>query len=79
MIAQEGIQRLERLEPKSQWVQRMRNANFRSSGFSEEGVTEVKNMLDEHAAGWGLKRDEEYLVLTWKGHNVVFATAWVPL
>ncbi|XP_059293514.1 scarecrow-like protein 32 [Lycium ferocissimum] len=79
VIAHEGVQRLERLEPKSQWVQRMRNANFRSSGFSEEGVTEVKNMLDEHAAGWGLKRDEEDLVLTWKGHNVVFATAWVPL
>ncbi|MCE3050551.1 hypothetical protein HAX54_047493 [Datura stramonium] len=63
VIAHEGVQRLERLEPKSQWVQRMRNGNFRSSGFSEEAVTEVKNMLDEHAAGWGLKRDEEDLVL----------------
>ncbi|GLT68805.1 hypothetical protein SLA2020_410050 [Shorea laevis] len=79
VIAYEGMQRVERLEPKSRWVQRMRNANFRGLGFGEEAVAEVKGMLDEHAAGWGLKKEEEdHLVLTWKGHNVVFATAWAP-
>lgn len=78
VIAYEGFQRVERLEPKCRWVQRMRNANFRSVSFGEEAVSEVKGMLDEHAAGWGLKREEEDVVLTWKGHNVVFATAWVP-
>ncbi|KAH7846938.1 hypothetical protein Vadar_019953 [Vaccinium darrowii] len=78
VVAQEGVKRVERAEPKSRWVQRMRNAGFRGVGFSDEGVAEVKGMLDEHAAGWGLKREEEHLVLTWKGHNVVFATVWVP-
>ncbi|XP_062101839.1 scarecrow-like protein 32 [Humulus lupulus] len=79
VIANEGVQRVERLEPKSKWVQRMRNASFRSVGFGEEAVSEVKTMLDEHAAGWGLKKeDEDHLVLTWKGHNVVFATVWMP-
>ncbi|PON66733.1 GRAS transcription factor [Parasponia andersonii] len=79
VIANEGAQRVERLEPKSKWVQRMRNANFRSVGFGEDAVSEVKSMLDEHAAGWGLKKeDEDHLVLTWKGHNVVFATVWMP-
>ncbi|MCL7032701.1 hypothetical protein MKW94_029571 [Papaver nudicaule] len=80
VIAQEDVQRVERLESKSKWVQRMRNANFRGVSFSEEAVTEIKHMLDEHAAGWGLKKEDEedHLVLTWKGHNVVFATAWVP-
>ncbi|XP_030496673.2 scarecrow-like protein 32 [Cannabis sativa] len=79
VIANEGVQRVERLEPKSRWVQRMRNASFRSVGFGEEAVSEVKTMLDEHAAGWGLKKeDEDHLVLTWKGHNVVFATLWMP-
>lgn len=79
VIAHEGAQRIERVEPKSRWVQRMRNAGFRGFGFGEEAVTEVKAMLDEHAAGWGLKKEEEdHLVLTWKGHNVVFATAWLP-
>ncbi|KAF3440843.1 hypothetical protein FNV43_RR19129 [Rhamnella rubrinervis] len=77
VVANEGIQRVERLEPKSKWVQRMRNANFRSVSFGEDAVLEVKTMLDEHAAGWGLKREEEDVVLTWKGHNVVFASAWV--
>ncbi|CAK9144029.1 unnamed protein product [Ilex paraguariensis] len=77
VIAHEGVQRVERLEQKSRWVQRMTNANFRAVGFIEEGVSDVKSMLDEHAAGWGLKREEDHLVLTWKGHNVVFATAWV--
>nr|GMC60071.1 scarecrow-like protein 32 [Ipomoea batatas] len=78
VIAQEGVQRVERLEPKTRWVQRLRNANFRGVPFSDDGVSEVKNMLDEHAAGWGLKREDDDVVLTWKGHNVVFATAWVP-
>ncbi|KAK6923977.1 Transcription factor GRAS [Dillenia turbinata] len=78
VIAHEGAQRVERLEPKSQWVQRMRNAGFRGIPFGEEAVSEVKSMLDEHAAGWGLKKEDDDLVLTWKGHNVVFATAWIP-
>ncbi|XP_068325273.1 scarecrow-like protein 32 [Pyrus communis] len=78
VIAYEGFQRVERLEPKCRWVQRMRNASFRSVSFGEDAVLEVKAMLDEHATGWGLKREEEDVVLTWKGHNVVFATAWVP-
>ncbi|EOX91640.1 PREDICTED: scarecrow-like protein 32 [Theobroma cacao] len=78
VIAHEGLQRVDRLEPKSRWVQRMRNANFRGLSFGEDAVSEVKTMLDEHAAGWGFKKEEDDLVLTWKGHNVVFATAWVP-
>lgn len=78
VVANEGLQRVERLEPKAKWVQRMRNANFRSLSFGDDAVSELKTMLDEHAAGWGFKREEEdHLVLTWKGHNVVFATAWV--
>lgn len=78
IIAQEGLQRIERLEPKSRWVQRMRNADFRAVPFGEDAVSEVKAMLDEHAAGWGLKKEEDDLVLTWKGHNVAFAAAWLP-
>ncbi|KAJ0040092.1 hypothetical protein Pint_27922 [Pistacia integerrima] len=78
VVAHEGLQRVERLELKSHWVQRMRNTGFRGISFGEEAVSEVKTMLDEHAAGWGLKREEDDLVLTWKGHNAVFATAWVP-
>ncbi|GFY86624.1 GRAS family transcription factor [Actinidia rufa] len=76
VVAAEGAQRVERLEPKGRWVQRMWSAGFRRVGFNEEGVGEVRSMLDKHAAGWGLKREEEDLVLTWKGHNVVFATVW---
>ncbi|CAD5178478.1 unnamed protein product [Musa acuminata subsp. malaccensis] len=78
VIAEEGVQRVERLERKGRWAQRMRATGFRSVRFTEEAAGEVKSMLDEHAAGWGMKRDEEDLMLTWKGHNVVFATAWLP-
>lgn len=78
VIAQEGSHRMERLEPRARWVQRMRNTGFRGVGFGEDIVGEVKGLLDEHAAGWGLKKEDDDLVLTWKGHNVVFATAWVP-
>ena len=79
LIAHEGLQRVERLEPKIQWIQRMRNADFRGISFAEDAISEVKTMLDEHAVGWGLKKEDDDLVLTWKGHNVVFASAWLPV
>ncbi|KAF3789822.1 Scarecrow-like protein 32 [Nymphaea thermarum] len=78
IIAFEGERRIERLESKARWVQRMERASFRNIGFSEDTVAEMKSLLEEHAAGWGLKKEDDDLVLTWKGHNVVFATAWVP-
>nr|KYP55207.1 Scarecrow-like protein 32 [Cajanus cajan] len=78
VIAHEGVQRVERVEPKNRWEQRMKNASFQAVAFSEDSVAEVKAMLDEHAAGWGLKKEDEHIVLTWKGHNVVFASAWLP-
>ncbi|QCD93733.1 Transcription factor GRAS [Vigna unguiculata] len=67
----------ERVESKNRWEQRMKNVNFQAVTFSEDSITEVKGMLDEHAAGWGLKREDEHIVLTWKGHIVVFASAWL--
>ncbi|MED6192196.1 hypothetical protein PIB30_008075 [Stylosanthes scabra] len=78
VIAHEGVERVERVEPKSKWEQRMRNASFHGIGFSDESVSEVKGMLDEHAAGWGVKKEDDNLILTWKGHNVIFASAWLP-
>ncbi|CAK8539650.1 unnamed protein product [Lathyrus sativus] len=78
VVAYEGIERVERVESKSRWEQRMRNAHFQGVCFSEDSVMEVKGMIDEHAVGWGLKKEDEFLLLTWKGHNVIFASAWLP-
>ncbi|XP_050909922.1 scarecrow-like protein 32 [Lathyrus oleraceus] len=78
VIAYEGVQRVERVEGKGKWEQRMRNAHFQGVCFSEDSVMEVKGMIDEHAVGWGLKKEDEFLSLTWKGHNVIFASAWLP-
>ncbi|WCJ19513.1 GRAS family transcription factor [Euphorbia peplus] len=77
IISYEGFQRIERLESGTKVAQRMRNGGFGSVEFCEETIKEVKSLLDEHASGWGMKKEEEMLVLTWKGHNSVFATAWV--
>ncbi|ESQ31229.1 hypothetical protein EUTSA_v10005469mg [Eutrema salsugineum] len=85
VVAKEGAERVERLEPKSRWFERMRKAQFTGVGFSETAAREVKTMLEEHAAGWGMKRDVDddddvdRFVLTWKGHSVVFASVWVPI
>ncbi|CAH2043232.1 unnamed protein product, partial [Thlaspi arvense] len=85
VIAKEGVERVERLERKSRWFERMREAKFGGVGFGETAATEAKTMLEEHAAGWGMKRDVDddddvdRFVLTWKGHSVVFASAWVPI
>ncbi|KAG7614542.1 Transcription factor GRAS [Arabidopsis suecica] len=84
VVAKEGAERVERLEPKSRWLERMREAKFTGVGFGETAMTEVKTMLEEHATGWGMKKDVdddndvERFVLTWKGHSVMFASAWAP-
>ncbi|KAL2474646.1 Scarecrow-like protein 32 [Abeliophyllum distichum] len=79
IIGFEGIQRIERLESGINLSKRMANKGFQSVPFCEETVKEVKILLDEHASGWGMKKDDDdMLVLTWKGHNSIYATAWVP-
>ncbi|XP_072955754.1 scarecrow-like protein 32 [Typha angustifolia] len=78
IIGFEGAQRIERLESGMRFAQRMKRAGFASVEFEEETVSEVKLLLSENASGWGMKSEEEMLVLTWKGHCSVFTTAWVP-
>ncbi|KAL3567575.1 hypothetical protein D5086_030226 [Populus alba] len=79
IISFEGLQRIERLEPGIKVSERMKNAGFLSVPFCEDTIGEVRSLLEEHASGWGMKREEDHmLMLTWKGHNSVFATAWVP-
>ncbi|KAJ6860145.1 scarecrow-like protein 32 [Populus alba x Populus x berolinensis] len=79
IISFEGLQRIERLEPGIKVSERMKNAGFLSVPFFEDTIGEVRSLLEEHASGWGMKREEDHmLMLTWKGHNSVFATAWVP-
>lgn len=78
ILGYDGFQRIERLESGTQLAHRMTSIGFLSTPFCEETISEVKSLLDEHASGWGMKREEDMLVLTWKGHNSVFATAWVP-
>uniref|UniRef100_A0A6M2EIX7 Uncharacterized protein n=1 Tax=Populus davidiana TaxID=266767 RepID=A0A6M2EIX7_9ROSI len=79
IISFEGLQRIERLEPRIKVSERMKNAGFLSAPFFEDTIGEVRSLLEEHASGWGMKREEDHmLMLTWKGHNSVFATAWVP-
>lgn len=81
VVAKEGAERVERTETKRRWFERMREAEFGGVRVKEEAVADVKAMLEEHAVGWGMKKedDDESLVLTWKGHSVVFATVWVPI
>ncbi|KAI8010170.1 Scarecrow-like protein 32 [Camellia lanceoleosa] len=78
IIGFEGIQRIERLESGINLSQRMKNKGYSSLPFCEETVGEVNSLLEEHASGWGMKKDDDMLVLTWKGHNSVYASAWVP-
>ncbi|KAL3584353.1 hypothetical protein D5086_015414 [Populus alba] len=79
IISFEGAQRIERSESGIKLAQRMKNAGFSSVPFCVDTIGEVRSLLEEHASGWGMKREEDHmLVLTWKGHNSVFSTAWVP-
>lgn len=59
-------------------TERMRRNGFVSVAFDEEAAGEVRRLLSEHATGWGMKREEDMLVLTWKGHGAVYTSAWMP-
>lgn len=78
IIRFEGSQRIERSESGARFAQRMRRAGFGGVLFDEETARGVRVLLSEHASGWGMKREEDMLVLTWKGHSSVFTSAWVP-
>jgi hypothetical protein len=68
----------ERSESGGRLAERMRRNGFASVGFDEEAAAEVRRLLSEHATGWGVKREEDMLVLTWKGHGAVYTSAWTP-
>lgn len=78
IISFDSFHRIERLESSLNMSHRAKNLGFFGVPFSEDTLKEVKVLLDEYANGWGMKRDEDSLILTWKGHNSVYATAWVP-
>ncbi|KAI5018739.1 hypothetical protein ZWY2020_043627 [Hordeum vulgare] len=73
-----GADGTERSESGARLAERMRRKGFAGVGFGEDEVAEVRHLLSEHATGWGVKREEDMLVLTWKGHAAVFTTAWAP-
>uniref|UniRef100_A0ACD5TFG5 Uncharacterized protein n=1 Tax=Avena sativa TaxID=4498 RepID=A0ACD5TFG5_AVESA len=73
-----GAEDSERSESGARLAERMRRKGFAAVGFGEGEVEEVRQLLSEHATGWGVKREEDMLVLTWKGHAAVFTTAWAP-
>lgn len=77
IVGFEGCQRLERLESCGKVSERMRKGGYVNAPFCDDVAAEVKALLAEQASGWGMKREEGALMLTWKGHNSVFVTAWV--
>uniref|UniRef100_A0A0E0PPK6 Uncharacterized protein n=1 Tax=Oryza rufipogon TaxID=4529 RepID=A0A0E0PPK6_ORYRU len=68
----------ERSEPGARLAERMSRKGFAGVVFDEEAAAEVRRLLSEHATGWGVKREDDMLVLTWKGHAAVFTGAWTP-
>ncbi|XP_073153000.1 scarecrow-like protein 32 [Henckelia pumila] len=78
IVGFEGAKMIEIFESSNKLSQRMINNGFSSVAFCDETVKEIKLLLDEHASGWGMKKDGDMLLLTWKGHNSVYASAWVP-
>uniref|UniRef100_A0A0E0L4C2 Uncharacterized protein n=1 Tax=Oryza punctata TaxID=4537 RepID=A0A0E0L4C2_ORYPU len=68
----------ERSESGARLAERMRQKEFAGVVFDEEAAAEVRRLLSEHATGWGVKREDDMLVLTWKGHGAVFTGAWAP-
>ncbi|XP_062232595.1 scarecrow-like protein 32 [Phragmites australis] len=65
-------------ESGARLAERMRRNGFSGVGFDEEEAAEVRRLLSEHATGWGVKLEEDMLVLTWKGHGAVYTSAWAP-
>lgn len=82
IVACEGLCRIERLESKQQWHQRLHRLHFRPLPVGEDVVTELKKMVADHAAGWGMKWeksvDDTAVMLSWKGNSLAFASTWAP-
>ena len=78
VVACEGVHRIERLESRSRWAQRLRRMSFRTLPVSDDVVTALREMVGDYAGGWGMKLDDDVPVLNWKGHSLAFAAAWVP-
>ncbi|CAN6341500.1 unnamed protein product [Urochloa humidicola] len=68
----------ERPESGARLAERMRRNGFAGVAFGDDAEGEVRRLLSEHATGWGVKREEDMLVLTWKGHGSVYTSAWTP-
>ena len=79
IVACEGEQRIERMESKAQWMRRMQRTGFCPIPIAEEVVVAEREMVDDYAVGWGMKVDDDALTLSWKGHSLAFASAWVPV
>lgn len=79
VVVKEGVERVERMEMKGWWFERMRDNDFGGVRVREEVVLELKVMLGEYVVGWGMKKDDddESFVLMWKGYSVVFVIVWV--
>ncbi|KAL6839218.1 hypothetical protein ACP4OV_030890 [Aristida adscensionis] len=78
VVGADGGDGAERSESGARLGERMRRNGFAGVAFEEEAAGEVRRLLSEHATGWGVKREEEMLVLTWKGHGAVHTSAWTP-
>lgn len=80
VLACEGVERIERLESKGMWLQRLRRMHFRNVPVSEDVTAALREMVGDYAVGWGVKLDEDDVqILSWKGHSFAFASAWVPV
>ena len=71
---------IEMLESKGQWAQHMQRLQFTAVPITQDVVTGLRDLTTHHASGWGLRINEENhtQLLSWKGHGLTFASAWVP-
>ncbi|XP_024397580.1 scarecrow-like protein 32 isoform X2 [Physcomitrium patens] len=80
IVACEGLNRLNRLESKKQWLRRMNKLRFRIQPVREDVKSQLQDVVDHHNTGWGMKNDEETNTqsLLWKGNPLTFSSSWVP-
>jgi hypothetical protein len=79
IVACEGLERVERIEPYSQWQRRIQRAGFRPKPLHFSIVSSIKSMLGSYNKHFGIGEDGCWFLMGWKNEILLAMSVWEPV